>query len=216
MSLKKNKMDIVKAMEWRYACKRFDPTKRVSNEKLGAILQATNLTPSSQGLQPCRLVVVEDPTLKTQLFEASHYQKQVVDCSHLLVLCAERISEAFIQTFFERTVELRQLDKTAPHIQRFEKNLYASMHMVPEEQKQWMENQVYLMMGSLLTICAALEVDTCPMEGFNPTEVARILGLDKLELHPVLLCPIGYRHEEDFFQRFAKVRRPLEESVLWY
>lgn len=208
-------MTLIEALQWRYACKRFDADKKLSEEQINTLVEAINLSPSSKGLQPFKLVVIENAETKKNLFEASHYQIQVVDCSHLIVFCRDKtVTPQLVDDFFERTVEKRNLDVSAPHIQRFYKGLNETLDLDDENASNWMTNQIYLAMGVLMTTCAVLQIDACPMEGFDPDKYEKLLHLDELNLAPVLLCPVGYRHKEDLFKDFAKVRKPIEEVVI--
>lgn len=84
-----------------------------------------------------------------------------------------------------------------------------------EEIEAWAKNQAYLAMGNLLTVCAMLKIDSCPMEGFNPDKFDEILGLNKLNLKSVLVMPIGYRSEDDFMASLKKVRKPIEDMIIF-
>lgn len=208
-------MTLIEALNWRYACKKFDSTKKLSKEQVDTIIQAINLSPTSKGLQPYKFIVIENANTKKKLFEATHFQQQVIDCSHLIVICREKnIDKQLIDDFFNRTVKLRNLDKLAPHIQKFAAGLNTTLDLDEDTLSSWIKNQIYLVMGTLMTSCAVLQIDACPMEGFDVDKYEKELDLAKKDLTPVLLCPVGYRHKDDVFQDFAKVRRPLSEMVI--
>jgi nitroreductase len=208
-------MSLIDDLQWRYACKKFDASKKLSESQIAQLIEALNLTPTSKGLQAFKFVVVEHTANKEKLLEAAYFQQQVVDCSHLIVICREKIVQpALIDDFFERTVLLRDLDKNAPHILRFQKGLRSTLDLEDVHLDHWITNQIYLVMGNLLTACAVMRIDACPMEGFDKVLLADQLQLEAYNLLPVLLCPVGFRHESDVFQHYKKVRRPLEEMFI--
>ncbi|MEO9257657.1 MAG: NAD(P)H-dependent oxidoreductase [Crocinitomicaceae bacterium] len=208
-------MTVIDALKWRYACKKFNPDKKLSAEQLDLLIQSLNLTPTSQGLQPFKFVVIENNETKESLLEATNFQKQVVDCSHLIIICQEKnITPTFINNYFERVVGMRNLDKSAKNIQGFSRGLHATLEMKEDDLRNWMKNQAYIALGTLMTTCAVLQIDSCPMEGFSIEKYEEILHLDTLGLSPVLVCPVGFRHEEDFFQHYPKVRRSIEDIVI--
>jgi nitroreductase/dihydropteridine reductase len=104
--------------------------------------------------------------------------------------------------------------KNSPKIQGFKNMVMSTVSMPEDQRKHWMVNQVYIALGNLLTTCALLKIDSCPMEGFNPNGVDEVLGLTERGLSSVLLCPLGYRHEEDVYASLPKVRRPISDFVL--
>lgn len=208
------KMEIIKALKWRYATKRFDPKRKVSSEKISIIKEAFNLSPSSYGLQPIRLVIVENQELKYQLMQYGMGQKQIATASHVLVLCVETvIDEQYVRDHFEREKNIRDTpdEILAPY------RTYLIRHFEEKDTdftKQWALNQAYLALGTLLTVCALEEIDACPIEGFEPQKYDEILQLKEKNLQSVLVLPIGYRAEDDIFSDFKKVRKPLDDSIL--
>ncbi|MGO1750981.1 nitroreductase family protein [Psychroflexus halocasei] len=209
-------MNTLKALNWRYAVKKFQADKIVSDEKLDIITKAFNLTPTSYGLQPLRLAVVSDPDLKYRLYEKSMHQEQVRTASHILVICIEDIVDsAFIENNFELQKEIRNTpDEVLAPFRNFLLEFFKEKDK--SEKDKWAINQAYLALGNLLTVCAKEEIDACPMEGFQPDAYGEILKLKEKSLKPVLVLPIGYRDEEDQFASFEKVRRPIEETIIYY
>lgn len=207
-------MNIVNDLKWRYATKKFDSNKKISQENIDSILEAFNLTASSYGLQPVRLVVLQDELKQEELVNFSMMQQQVKDASHVLVFCIDtEINEEKITEYFNLIKEIRNTpDKV---LNPFKKFLIADFKLKTQEEiEAWAKNQAYLAMGNLLTVCAMLKIDSCPMEGFNPEKFDEILGLDKLKLKSVLVMPIGYRSDEDFMASLKKVRRPIEDMII--
>lgn len=204
----------IEKLQWRYATKKFDPSKRLSSEKLNVLKEAFNLTATSFGLQPLKLVVVSNDSLKEQLMPISYNQPQVRDASHVLILCVESsINEEFIVDHFKRVEGLRKTPRTI--LEPFEKNLIASFtEKDSAEIKDWMINQIYLTLGALLTVCAIEKIDACPMEGFEAKKYNELLGLDKKGLESIIVLPVGYRDESDFFINLKKVRRGVDELTI--
>ncbi len=207
-------MDIIEHLEWRYATKSFDEDKMVSEEKLQTIYKAFNLTATSYGLQPLKLVVISNKELQKQLVEHSMQQQQVAQASHILVFCIEtEIDKTYIETYFERIKEIRQTPDNI--LSSFREFLIEDFESKPQELiESWATKQAYLTMGNLLTVCAVEGVDTCPMEGFSPKQYDELLDFETKGLKSVLVMPIGYRAEDDMFASFKKVRKTVEESII--
>lgn len=206
--------DTLEKLNWRYATKRFDSTKKLTAEKLNILKEAFNLTATSYGLQPVKLVIVSDQDKKDQLMPLTFNQPQVRDASHVLILCVEKeIGEDFIIEHFRRVEDIRKTSREI--LQKFEDNLVRTFSdKEKDEIRVWMVNQLYLSLGALLTVCAMEKIDSCPMEGFLPEEYDKLLGLDKLGLNSVIVLPVGYRDESDFFLSLKKVRRGVDELVV--
>jgi nitroreductase len=201
-------MDIIESLNWRYAVKSFDPNRKLSADQVERIKDGLQLTPTSMGLQLMQFVIIENQDLQNQIVPFTYNQKQVADCSHLLILCRKtHVQEEDIITFVERTGEVRKLDNQNPTLQNYEKMLRNSLSLSSEQQKTWMENQVYIALGNLLTICAAEKIDSCPMEGFDRARLDDFLRLPEKNLNTVVMCPIGYRSKEDKYSAINKVRR---------
>ena len=205
---------MIDALEWRYATKKFDNQKKIDSAKIELIKKAFNLTATSYGLQPLKLVIVKDEKLKQQLFEQSYNQMQLKTASHVLVICIENTIDAnFIEENFELQKQIRQAKDEV--VKPFRDFLIKDFTNRDEQQiKAWGINQAYLAMGNLLTICAAEKIDSCPMEGFKAEAYDDILNLHDKGISSALVLPIGYRAEDDKFAGFKKVRRPLEETII--
>jgi len=205
---------MIDALEWRYATKKFDDQKKIDSAKIELIKKAFNLTATSYGLQPLKLVIVKDEELKQQLFEKSYNQMQLKTASHVLVICIENTIDAnFIEENFELQKQIRQAKDEV--VKPFRDFLIKDFTNRNEQQiKAWGINQAYLAMGNLLTICAAEKIDSCPMEGFKAEAYDDILNLHDKGISSALVLPIGYRAEDDKFAGFKKVRRPLEETII--
>lgn len=206
--------DIIKILEWRYAVKKFDPHKRVGEDKILKLKEAFNLTATSYGLQPIKMVIISNKELQKKLVAYSFDQQQVAQASHLLILCTKTtIDQDYIINYFERIQKVRGTSTFIldPYKQAM---LEEFSNKDVKEIQQWSANQAHLAMGNLLTVCAIEKIDSCPMEGFVATGYDDLLGLEKLGLTSVLVMPVGYRAEDDIFSGFKKVRRDLNDSVI--
>lgn len=207
-------MDIIKQLKWRYATKKFDPTKKLSKNKIQILKEAFNLTATSFGLQTITMVVVEDRDIRKPLVGHSYNQNQVADASHLLVICVQNnIEDLDVNSYYQNIKDIRL---TADEIlEPYRKSLVNFMgDKTIEERQRWSLNQAYIALGNLMTVCAIEEIDSCPMEGFVPDAYDKHLGLDTINLKSVLLLPVGYRAQDDIFAGFKKVRKNVEESTI--
>ncbi|GAN79069.1 NAD(P)H-dependent oxidoreductase [Acidocella aminolytica] len=199
---------------WRYATKAYDPTKSVPAETLDAILEAVRLAPTSSGLQPFELLVVTNPEIRARIREVSWDQAQVTDCSHLLVFAAwDDITPERVNMMFDLTNEVRGLKNEGWEAYR-QKLLGIVAERGTEANFQAAARQTYIGLGAALIAAAFEEVDTTPMEGFDPNAVDEILGLKARHLRSVVMLPLGYRAaERDWLVNLKKVRRPREQFV---
>ncbi len=206
--------DSIKNLEWRYAVKKFDSEKILSEDKIDRLKKAFNLTATSYGLQPIRMVVVRNKDLQEKLVASSYGQQQVLQASHVLVICIERVVDKdFIVEYFTRVKNIRNTSESI--INPFEDALVSSFSKKDiKEVKDWATNQAYLALGNLLTVCAFEEIDSCPMEGFQPDVYDQLLELEQYGLSSVLVLPVGYRAEDDMFAELKKVRRPIKDSII--
>jgi nitroreductase len=206
--------NIIDHLEWRYAVKRFDPDKLLTENKIRKLKYAFNLTDTSYGLQPIKMVVVHNKKLQQQLVKHSWDQPQVAQASHVLIFCIEtRIDTVYIAQYFDRIKQIRGTSEDILNPYR-EAMIQDFSSMDRQQIQDWATKQAYLAMGNLLTICAIEKIDSCPMEGFVPEAYDNLLGLKEQGLKTVLVMPVGYRAEDDMFSEFKKVRRDMHESII--
>ncbi|MDB4180701.1 NAD(P)H-dependent oxidoreductase [Flavobacteriaceae bacterium] len=207
-------MDIIKSLEWRYATKKFDSEAIIPKETITILKNAFNLTASSYGLQPVKMLIVSDKSILNELVPLSSNQKQVAQASHLCVFCVETsIDEAYIRAFFER---IKSINNTPDAVlDSFRTSVISSFKTKSADAIfNWGAKQAYLAMGNMLTVCATERIDACPMEGFDPVQYDRYFKLDEQGLRSVLVMPIGYRAKDDMFAAMHKVRKPLADSII--
>ncbi len=206
-------MDIIEKLQWRYATKKFDDTKLISEEKLQTLKTAFNLTASSYGLQPVKLTIISNKDLQKDLVTSTMGQEQIAQASHIFVFCIPtNIDTKYINTYFDRVRAVRNTPDAI--INPFKTSLIESFGKKSEKDiKLWATKQAYLTLGNMLTVCALEGIDACPMEGFYPDAYDKKLNLKTKNLQSVLLMPVGYRAEDDMFADLKKVRKPIEESI---
>jgi nitroreductase/dihydropteridine reductase len=206
--------EILDALNARYATKQFNPEKKLTESQLLTLIDATRLTATSYGLQLMKIVVVEAPEKREALLPYSYGQKQVVDASHLLILCREKIAEpAHVEAYITNTSTTRKIP--AEKLDGFKKMMLDSIAgMSTEACENWMDKQVYIALGNLLNTCALLQIDSCPMEGFQAEAYNKELDLDAQNLSAVLVLPVGYRADTDPNAKNKKVRRSSEDFVV--
>lgn len=201
-------------LKWRYAVKKFDTERILSQEKVDGLKHAFNLTATSYGLQPIKMVLIKDKELQSQLVPCSYGQTQVEEASHVLVICIEdKIDKQFITNYFRQVKTIRGTSDAI--LKPFKDSLISSFSKKETKVvKRWATNQAYLAMGNLLSFCALEKIDSCPMEGFVPEEYDRLLNLNDRGLTAVLVLPVGFRAQDDMFSEMKKVRKNLDESII--
>ncbi|WP_422050674.1 NAD(P)H-dependent oxidoreductase [Shimia sp.] len=200
-------------MTWRYATKKMDPAKAVSEEKVEAILEAIRMAPTSSGTQPFEVFVVTQDAMREEIRKVGWDQSQITECSHLLVFAAwDNYSAERIDAVRTHMEELRGEN---PMITQYYENLKGAY--LPRDSTvnhDHAARQAYIALGFAMLAAAELEVDCCPMEGFDADAVDQIIGLKELGLKSVTLLPLGYREEgADWLLPMPKVRKSREALV---
>jgi nitroreductase len=205
--------DIIKALEWRYATKTYDPTKQVSENDFKELLEIIRLSPSSFGLQPWKFIVVENKELRKKLRDHAWGQSQVTDASYLIVFCAKTdVSEEYIKDYIKDTAQIRNISPDS--LKGYEDMMLGFRKGNTQDSiKEWSKRQAYIPLGMLLQAAALKKIDATPMEGFDPKGVDAVLGLDKEGLTSVVLCALGYRSSEDKTASYKKVRHPHSKVI---
>ncbi len=206
--------NFIENANWRYATKKFDTIKKVSEKDLATLKEAITLSASSYGLQPYKVIVVENPELRAKLQPASWGQTQIIDASHLIVFAnINNIGEPEIDAYFDNLITTRGIPAEA--VQGYSDFMKSNVLSLTNEIKNnWTAKQTYLALGNLLNAAAELKIDVTPMEGFVPEQYNEILGLDKLNLNASLVAAVGYRHDEDATQHYKKVRKSKEDLFI--
>jgi nitroreductase len=205
---------ILEALQWRYATKQFDATRRIPEADWEVLVQAMVLAPSSFGLQPWRFVVVEREELRRQLPALSWGQTQPVDASHYVVFAVRKgLSEADVERFVDRIVEVRSVERQSLEGYR---GMMLNTRKAAAEQgwlDAWSARQVYLALGQVMTAAAMMGIDTCPLEGIEVSRYDELLGLPQQGFSALCGLALGYRASSDRHAQLAKVRFPVDAVV---
>jgi len=206
-------MNLIEALNWRYAAKRMNGEK-VPAEKVENILEAIRLAPTSLGMQPFSVILIENEELRKKIQPAAYNQPQIAECSHLIVFAAwNDVTVEHVNTYLQNIVATRNVPLES--LDGFKGNLMNVVnHRTQEQKREWAAKQVYIALGIALTAAALEQVDATPMEGFKPAEVDQILGLEAKGLHSVCLMTLGYRDTNtDYLVNQKKVRRGKDQFV---
>jgi nitroreductase len=205
---------LLDALQWRYATKVFDATQKIPADLWDALEKSLVLTPTSYGLQPYQFLVVQDAAKRAALLPNSWGQKQVVDCSHFVVFTARtEMKEADVDRFINRSAEVRGVP--ADSLAAYRGMMLGDVVNGPRGKiaHEWAARQCYIALGNLMTAAAVLGVDACPMEGINPPEYDKILGLAGTGYKTVVALALGYRAAGDKYASLAKIRYETAELV---
>ncbi|MEI6083552.1 MAG: NAD(P)H-dependent oxidoreductase [Verrucomicrobiota bacterium] len=205
---------LLQQLQWRYATKKFDSTQKIPATHWQALEEALVLTPSSYGLQPWKFIIITDQSTKEKLVPVSWGQRQVADCSHVVVFAIKKnLSAADVDRYLERIAEVR--GGTAQSLATYRKMMVSDVIDGPRSKivNEWATRQAYIALGNFMTSAAMLGIDTCPMEGLEPDKYDAILGLPARGLATVVGCVAGYRAADDKYATLAKVRYPHDSMV---
>jgi len=206
--------DYLKQLKWRYATKQFDPSKKLSSEQVQFVKDVLRLSPSSSGIQPWKFVIVIDPALRLALREKAYGQAQITDAALIVVFCALKdVNEAHINKVVDSTADARK--QTAASLQAYREMMMGSLKSkTPEQLKEWASDQVYIALGMLLSACAVVGIDACPMEGFDRAGFDQVLQLEKEGCTSYAVCAVGFRLPEDKYAQLAKARLSEQEVIV--
>lgn len=204
---------LIDQLNWRYATKKMDPAKAVPQDKVDTIVEAIRMAPTSSGTQPFELLVVTNPEIRAEIRKAAGDQAQISDGSHLLVFAAwDDYTAERIDAVTDLNVQARG---DLPMLKAYYDNLKSNY--LPRDagvNYAHAARQAYIALGIALVAAAEQEVDSTPMEGFDPAKVDEILDLKARGLRSVVLLPLGYRNASaDWLLPMEKVRKPLETMV---
>ncbi|MCI9843529.1 NAD(P)H-dependent oxidoreductase [Flavobacterium pectinovorum] len=205
---------LLENQNWRYATKQYDATKKISETDLNTIKEAVRLSASSYGLQPYKVIIVENPDIREQLKVAAYGQTQITDASQLFIFANDlNIGDEAISNYINNISQTRGVPVAA--LAGFSDMMKGAITNLPTDTRNnWSAKQTYIALGNLLSAAAELKIDATPMEGFNAAAFNEILGFDKLGLNASVIATVGYRHEDDDTQHYKKVRKSQEELFI--
>lgn len=206
--------NFIQHQNWRYATKKFDATKKISAEDLNLLKEAIRLSSSSYGLQPYKVLIIENADLREKLKPFAWGQSQITDASQLIVFANEiNIGDAEIDTYINNISETRGIP--TENLSGYGDFMKSKITPLAQDLKNiWTSKQTYLALGNLLNAAAELKIDVTPMEGFDATAFNEILGLTEKGLNASVIATIGYRHDDDDTQHYKKVRKSNAELFI--
>jgi nitroreductase len=205
---------ILEQLNWRYAVKAFDPSRKLSAEEWRVLSESLRLSPSSYGLQPWKFLVIQNPALRKELRAVSWNQSQIEDCSHLVVFTTLRkMTPDYIRNFIRSTASVR--GQKPEDLAGYEKMMITNLteNGRGETLQPWTQRQAYIAMGFLMETAALLGVDTCPIEGLDPAKYDEILKLSGSDYATVATVALGHRSPADGYQKLKKVRFASSEVI---
>ena len=204
---------LLKTLNWRYATKQFDPQKKIPQAKLDVLFESLRLTPSSLGIQPWKFLVVTNPSLRQEIQTTAYGQSQVVDASHLIVFARQtNIDDAYIHRHIANTAKIRNV--SIESLDGYRQAIARLVHgLSTQELASWATSQLYIALGFILETAALMQIDACPMEGFDKQKLDTTLHLPAKGLASVAMCPVGYRSTEDKYASSAKSRFSKAEVI---
>lgn len=203
----------IENQNWRYATKKFDASKKISPEDFEFLQEAIRLSASSYGLQPYKVIVVENPELREKLKGAAWNQTQITDASHLIVFANYAdFNHSHIDSYIQNIAETRGIPIES--LTGFSDLMKAKLDLPTDALNTWTSKQTYIALANLIAAASTLKIDVTPMEGFDASEFNQILGLNELGLNASVIATAGYRHAEDATQHYVKVRKSKKELFI--
>lgn len=204
----------IESLKWRYATKKYNPEKKVPAQDLETIMEAVQLSVSSMGLQPYKVLIIENPEIREKLKAVAYNQTPITEASHLFVFANEiNIGNEEVKSYMENISEVR--NTSIENLKGFSEMINGAINSRSnEENNTWASKQAYIALSTLINTAAVLKIDATPMEGFDQQGFDEILGLNEMGLSTAVIATIGYRHEDDEMQHLKKVRKPKEELFI--
>ena len=208
---------LLDSLRWRYATKKFDPSRKISPADWQTLEEALVLSPSAFGLQPWKFIVITDQATKEALVPVSWGQRQVADCSHLVVFAHKKLIDAdFVEENLRRIAEVRGMPMES--LAGYRKVIAGTLFEGPAsgQLEAWSQRQTFIALGNFMTCAAMMGIDTCPMEGLIPAKYDEILGLTERGLTTGAACPAGYRAADDPYAKHPKVRFEKKDVLEYF
>ena len=203
-------MNLNEILKWRYACKKFDPEKKVDNETIEYLKESIRLTATSFGMQPFKIMVIENQEVLDKLRPVSWNQSQISDCSHLFVFCNYlEITKEMVDAYakLRARIQEKSMEETMTYINYMWGKV---REYSPQYVREWASKQCYIALGNLLTACGEKRIDSCPIEGFEKDSYDKILGLKERNLASAVCTAVGFRAQDEQNQYNNKVRKAPE------
>ncbi len=206
-------MTALESLNWRYATKQFDPTKKLSSEDWQTLEQSLVLTPSSFGLQPWKFIIVTNQDTKEALRPHSWGQSQITDSSHLVVFTSlKEVTEDNVDPWIATMAEAQ--GKTPQDLEGYKDVVMGFIgNMSTEECQAWTQRQAYIALGQFMLTAATMNIDTCPLEGIAPEFYDQILDLSDTPFSTCVACAVGYRSADDKYATSPKTRFTSDQVI---
>lgn len=205
---------VLKQLLWRYAVKKFDPSKKIGAKEWNILEESLRLSPSSYGLQPWKFIIVRNRDILKKLTTLSWGQSQVEDCSHYVVFTTKvKLDEEHIDRHVAKTAQIRNIDiKT---LERFKNVMVGDLLKGPRSVtiEHWAQRQAYIAMGFIMQTAAVMGIDTCPMEGIDAKGYDKVLNLETTGFGTIASVACGYRHPDDKYQSIQKIRFDKDDII---
>lgn len=207
-----NSSQLIQDLNRRYATKVFDATKKLEKEQVDQLLESARLAPSSYGLQPWKFIVVQDQAIRSKLVEHSYGQTQVVDASHLIVLCIKKdFWVEDVERYIQDIITTREVPREK--LEWYKNMMIGTIEsMKTHELFARMRAQVYIALGFVMAEAAHMHIDSCPMEWISHSAYDTLLWLGE-HYTTVVACPVGYRSDSDHYADLKKVRYAIDQVV---
>ena len=204
-------MNVIDQYKWRYATKKFDAKKKISDSNIELIKESISLAPTSYGLQLFKVIIVENQEIKNELKKASYNQSQISDASHIFVFCN---STKIIGDDIDNYIKNKSSNQNKPISEISGYGDFLKTTLLKKEHKKvsiWTANQVYIALSHLMTFCPSIGIDSCPVEGFDSYKYNEILNLNNRNLNSTVVAAVGYRSNKDSSQYEKKIRKSNDE-----
>lgn len=199
--------DIIAAMNWRYAVKRFNPKRKLTATDLEALLEITRLSPSSLGLMPYKIVVIaNNKKIRQKMYDTACNQPKIIEAPYLLVFCTFRkFTTAFVDSFIDLFAKERKLsNEQVANLRKARRAFITKTNH--KELDEWAGDQAFIGLGVLIASASLLRIDAAPIGGFKSEVLDKILNLKKYNLRSRVVCALGYRSDKDLEAKEKKVR----------
>ncbi|MBN2647552.1 MAG: oxygen-insensitive NAD(P)H nitroreductase [Thiotrichales bacterium] len=210
-------LKIAQIAQQRYACKKFDPERRLSPETLASLLSLLRFSPSSVNCQPWHFVLAQSLAGKAPFIDAAQgiYQanlNKIADCSLAVLFCVKTtLEDAYVQQLLDQeAVDGRLADSAAREAALKVRQFYIGQHQQNQDLACWMEKQVYLNLGAFLLGVAAMGLDAVPIEGVDVASLDQRLKLPQQGYRALAMVAVGYAATDDFNAQLPKSRWPQE------
>ncbi len=207
-------MSIIENLQWRYATQQFDTSKEIPEADLSTILNAGNLAATAYGLQPFQFVVVKDQTTKESLVPHAYGQTHFAHNSALVIIAARTdLNEAYITEYIERIAKTRGMETAM--LEGYKGMMIGDLtNRTPEARLAFAKEQAFIALGTMMAAASELHIDNHAMTGFDAQKFNETLDLSSMNLHATVALALGYRHNDDAWQHYAKVRKNLDDMII--